>query len=322
MIAPREMGIECSVPVLGESILGRMASESARMTRRQALAALAAPAPAGRYSPLLSAQIYVWTQQFNAQKKPLAEGIGEALAAVRRAGYRRIELMSNCYQPDVREKTLAAMKETGVEVPIVYHGGPMHEEKAAEKTIAEALELADLVKASGARFINLNPAPKPRRERKSDEELAVQARQVNQLGSELKKRGMGLLLHHHDPEMAENAREWRHLLQNTDPAVTSLCMDLHWVLRGGQDVMALLREGGSRLGGLHLRNSKQNVWTEALGEGDIDYSQVAAYLRQIRFSGYLLVELAYEKATVIMRPLEENLRLSRLYAEKTFGPVR
>jgi len=299
-----------------------MVSESTRVTRRQMMAMLAAPAvPAARYSPLLSAQIYVWTQHFNAQKKPLAEGIGEALAAVRRAGYRRIELMSSCYQPGVREKTLEAMKQTGIEVPIVYHGGPMHEEEAAEKTITEALELADLVKASGTRFINLNPAPKPKRERKSDEELATQARLVNRLGGELKKRRMGLLLHHHDPEMAENAREWRHLLQNTDPAVANLCMDLHWVLRGGQDVMALLREGGSRLGGLHLRNSKQNVWTEALGEGDIDYSKVAAYLRQIRFSGYLLVELAYEKATVITRPLEENLRLSRLYVEKVFGPV-
>ena len=240
---------------------------------------------------------------------------------MRRAGYRRIELMSSCYRPEVREKTLAAMKQTGIEVPIVYHGGPMHQDQDAEKTIAEALALADLVRAAGTRFINLNPSPKLKRERKTDEELSVQARYVNQLGSELKKRGMRLLLHHHDPEMAENAREWRHLLRNTGPTLASLCLDLHWVLRGGQDVMGLLREGGSRLGGLHLRNSKQNVWTEALGEGDLDYAQVAAYLREIKFAGYLLVELAYEKATVITRPLEEDLRLSRLYAEKTFGPV-
>jgi sugar phosphate isomerase/epimerase len=274
--------------------------------------------PHGR--PLLSAQIYIWTQHFNAQKKPLAEGMGEALAAVRRAGYRRIELMSICFAPEAREKTLAAMKQTGIEVPIVYHGGPMHQPELAEKTSAEILELADLVKGLGTRFITLNPNPKPKRERKTDEELAVQARHVNQLGAELNKRGMGLMLHHHDPEIAENAREWRHLLRNTGPLLKE-CLDVHWIFRGGQDYMALLRESGSKLGGLHLRNSKQNVWTEALGDGDIDYAKVAAYLREIKFSGYLLVELAYEKATVITRSLEEDLRLSRLYVQRLFGPV-
>jgi sugar phosphate isomerase/epimerase len=298
-----------------------MARQSVVFTRRQALAALAAPAAAAaRYRPLLSAQIYVWTQQFNQQKKPMAEGIGEALAAVRRAGYRRIELMSLCYRPEVRGHTLAAMKQTGVEVPVVYHGGPMHEEQAAQKTVAEAIELADIVKVSGTRFITLNPNPKPKRERKTDEELRVQARYVEQLSGELKKRGLGLMLHHHDPEMAENAREWRHLLQNTGPLVQQ-CLDLHWIFRGGQDYLALLRESGEKLGGLHLRNSKQNVWTEALGEGDLDYAKVAAYLREIGFSGYLMVELAHEKATEVTRSLEENLRLSRLFAEKVFRPV-
>ena len=287
------------------------------------LATLSAPlAGAARYSPILSAQFYVWTQHFQAQKKALVEGIEEALAATRRAGFRRIELMAACFRPAVRERTLAAMKQSGLEVPIVYNGGPMHEEQAAEKTVAETLELADVVKAAGARCISFNPNPKPQRERKSDEELNRQARQVNRLGAELEKRGVGLLLHHHDPEMAEQAREWRHLLNNTDAGRVSLCVDLHWIYRGGQDPMALLRESGRRLGSLHLRNSQQNVWTEALSEGDIDYAKVAAYLRAIKFSGYLIPELAYEKATVITRSLEENLRLSREYAEKIFRVPR
>ncbi len=299
-----------------------MTGQPTRFTRRQALAALAAPAVAApEYRPVLAAQIYVWTQQFQRQEKPLAEGIGEALAGVKRAGYRRIELMSSCFQPGVQEKTLAAMKETGIEVPIVYHGGPMHDEHGAQQTVTGALKLAELIKPLGARFITLNPNPKPKRERKSDEELKFQATAVNQLASELKARGLGLMLHHHDPEMAENAREWRHLLENTQAGLVSLCMDLHWVLRGGQNVMALLRESGARTGGLHLRNSKDNVWTEALGDGDLDYVPVAAYLREIGFSGYLMVELAYEKGTQVTRSLEENLRLSRQYAEKVFHPV-
>ena len=70
---------------------------------------------------------------------------------------------------------------------------------------------------------------------------------------------------------------------------------------------------------LHLRNSKQGVWTEDFGPGDIDYQKVADYLRDISFNGYLVVELAYEKDTQITRSLDEDLRLSRLYTEKIFA---
>jgi inosose dehydratase len=89
-------------------------------------------------------------------------------------------------------------------------------------------------------------------------------------------------------------------------------------MRGGQAPLAFLREVGGRLASLHLRNDQQGVWMEDFGPGDIDYAKVAEYLKEIRFSGYLVVELAYEKATRIARSLEEDLRLSRLYAEKVF----
>ncbi len=85
------------------------------------------------------------------------------------------------------------------------------------------------------------------------------------------------------------------------------------------DVMTLLAECASRLGALHLRNSRKGVWLEEFGDGDIDYRQVAAYLKKIGFRGYLVVELAYDKNTEITRPLVESLRLSRKYAEEVFG---
>jgi inosose dehydratase len=288
-------------------------------TRRDLLAAMATAAPALGARPALAAQFYIWTQHFQSRKMTLAEGVAEALAATRRAGYRRVELMSPFFQGAVREKTLAALRQHRLEVPIVYSGGPMHQPALAEKSIADTLQLADTVKGAGARIINFNPSPKPKRERKSDEELDTQARYVNQLAAELDQRGMRLHLHHHDPEMAENAREWRHLLASTNPKLVSLCLDVHWVYRGQQDPMRLLEESGARLGSLHLRNSKQGVWTEAFEDGDIDYSKVAAYLKRTRFAGALVVELAYEKNTAITRSLEEDLRRSRVFAQKVFG---
>jgi len=289
-------------------------------TRREMLAIVSAPLATRQagYRPVLAVQFYIWTQHFQSRKISLAEGVEEAFAATRRAGYKQVELMAAFFTPDLREKTIKALRQHSLELPVVYNGGPMHEAAGAEKSIVATVELAEVVKAAGASVIDFNPNPKPKRERKSDEELATQARYVNQLGAELQRRGMRLILHHHDPEMADNAREWRHLVAKTDPRLVSFCVDVHWVYRGGQDPLTLLREAGSRLVELHLRNSKQGAWTEAFEKGDIDYSKVADYLRRTRFAGFLVVELAYEKSSAVTRSLEEDLRLSRVFAEKVF----
>jgi len=270
------------------------------------------------YAPTLAAQVYVWTQQLRAQKRTLSDGLEEIIAGTRRAGFSHAELIAALFLPGLRERTAGLLKKHNLSVPIVYHGAAMHEPVAAEASIAETLALAESLRSAQVRAVNFNPLPKPKREPKSDQELQVQAAALGRLATALEQKKMRLLLHHHDPEMANDAREWRHLLRHTE---LPLCVDVHWVLRGGQDPYEIMREAGPRLASLHLRNSQAGVWSEALGEGDIDYPKIAGYLKQTKYRGYLVVELAYEEATVVTRPLEENLRLSRAYAEETFGLV-
>lgn len=298
-----------------------MRAGSHLLSRRELLATLAAPGipSSPPYKPRLAAAFYVWTQQFHAQKKTLAEGIPEALAAMRRAGFRAVELMAQCFQPELCEITLKALRENRLELPSVYNAGPMHTAEGAEQTIAETLRVAAAAKAAGAHLLNFNPSPKPANERKSDEELDAQARNVNALARKLRLQAFHLHLHHHEPEMAENAREWRHLLHHTDPKLVGFCVDLDWVRKAGQDPLQILKEAGDRLVSLHLRNSRQGVWNEDFSEGDIDYAPIAAHLLSLGFQGWLIVELAYRKETRVTRSLEENLRLSRAFAEKVFG---
>jgi inosose dehydratase len=139
------------------------------------------------------------------------------------------------------------------------------------------------------------------------------------MGRQLKSAGLQLFVHHHSPEMADNAREWRHILKNTDPKLVALCMDLDWVHQGGQDPLALLEEAGSRAAELHLRNSRDKLWLEAFGDGDIDYRKISAYLNEKKLKPLLVVELAYQPATAVTRPLVEDLRLSREYAARIFA---
>lgn len=272
-----------------------------------------------RYAPVLAVQTYVWSQHFARQKQLVRDHLEDIIGGCAEAGFRNIELTGDYFAADAASETIGLLKKYKFTMPVVYNGGIMHDEAEAAKMIARSIEIVERAKGCGLKALNTNPNPKPKRERKTDAELAVQARTINRLADEMGKRGIRLFVHQHDPEMMENAREWRYVLKNTDPKRVEFCLDTHWVYRGGQDVMTLLAECAPRLGAVHLRNSKKGVWLEEFGDGDIDYRQVAAYLKKIGFRGYLVVELAYDKDTVIKRPLVDSLRLSRKYAEEVFG---
>ncbi len=279
----------------------------------------ASQATASRYAPKLSVEVYIWIQHLAAEKKTLAEGVEEVLASFHGAGYRRVELNQDFFQPALREQTFKLLAKYHLAPETIYAGTTLHETAAAEKSVKEVVELGRLLKPHGTRLIVTNPSPKPAQALKTAEELNTQAKYVDQLAVELHQQGIKLALHHHTPELAEHAREWSHLLQHTNPRRVLCCVDVHWAYRGGQEVMSFVRETGDRLVELHLRNSHLGIWAEDFGPGDVDYLSVADYLRGINFAGYLVVELAYEKGTEITRSLDEDLRLSREYTEKVFG---
>lgn len=290
-------------------------------TRRDFIAGLAAVASLqakSGYAPKLTLQPYVWTQQFNKEKIPLSAGLDQLFPAAKRAGYKRMELLNSFLTKELKEHTAALVRQYNFEIPVVYHGGTFHDADAVEQNVSEILATADAAMALGTTWINTNCNPKKGKERKTDAELAFEANSLNRLGKQLKDRGMRLMLHQHDPDMAEGAREWRSNLQHTDPKLMWFCVDVHWVFRGKQEPMELLKEAGQRIANLHVRNSVNGIWSESLGDGDVDYRAVAKFLKSINYQGLIGVELAYEKNTNPTRPLEEDIRISREYAEKVF----
>jgi inosose dehydratase len=83
--------------------------------------------------------------------------------------------------------------------------------------------------------------------------------------------------------------------------------------------MDLLREAGSRVSEIHVRSSRNLLWQESVEPGgDVDYGPIAAFLQQERLKPLIIVELAYAEGTTVTRSLEEDLRRSRVFTEKTF----
>ncbi len=269
--------------------------------------------------PRIACQCYVFEQAYGQKQQKTLDHADEIFATLQEAGYHAVELTSGFFPVGQSDATLALLDKHSLALPIAYIGGPMHND-AASKTVETALAFADRLKGpKGLEGISFNCDPKPEHAAKTDAELEKEAQALEQLGTALAQKQLRLLVHQHAPEMADHAREWRYFVKHTTAKNVGICMDTHWSLRGGEDALQILREAGKRVGDVHLRNSKDGVWLEELADGDLDYRAIAAILKQNDYKGWLTVELAWDAKTQITRPLGENLRRSREYAERIFG---
>lgn len=266
----------------------------------------------------IGSQTYIFMQHYARAGLRLEDHYTEALEQLAGAGFEGCELMLD-HLADHQPAMAGALRDSGLALAGVYAGGNLHEPAAAEATIARVLGLAPRAAELGAAGVSFNGQPRVE-PRKSDAELRRQADGLNALGEQLGRLGLALWVHTHDAEMVDQAREFRSLLDLTDPARVGLCLDTHWVHRGGGDMLALAGEYADRIGTLHVRQSQGGVWDEVFGPGDLAHEPLADLLRARGWAGWVLVELALEPGTPLERPLQLRLALSCGYARGLFSP--
>lgn len=87
-------------------------------------------------------------------------------------------------------------------------------------------------------------------------------------------------------------------MAGTDLEYVTLCVDARWTYRGaGNSAVALLdvlKLYGSRVTEPHLRQSKDSIWTETFGDGDIDYAALVEHLLKTGVRPHLVLEQAVE----------------------------
>ena len=203
--------------------------------------------------------------------------MGDVLAGVAAAGYQGVEgwLMSCATEEQAREFR-QMLDERGLTLTSLYSGLLLRPGAGAAEP-GDAASRGGHPASIGCPAICMEPADVTR-ERKSDDALKLQAEWLNRVGAALRQRGLGLWIHNHDPEMREDGRELRSNLDRTDPDLVGFCADTHWIYRGGGNVMAYLDEYRLPHWSLHLRNSQGGVWSETLGDGDLDNRAIAAKL--------------------------------------------
>jgi len=263
-------------------------------------------------------QLYVFMQTYGKEGKTVEDNLDEIFGQIAAAGLAGLEpFMGLIDTPEKIDAVGQLLEKHGLRFSSCYSGGAFHTEEDAQQSLENIVKGAEVIRQIGVPAINCNPSPIGRD--KTDEELALQCSYLDQVGAELKKLGMDFYIHNHDPELRNDAKEFRANFLQTDPACVNLCVDTHWVYRGGFDPLSLMKECPDRVKSLHIRNSVDGVWSETFGPGDIDYLPIRDFLEEIGYEGWLLIELAIEAKTVLTRPLAESLKISRESVRELFG---
>lgn len=278
-------------------------------SRREFLAtsslAVAAPLTLARaVDPKLhvATQVYPWTTFFNrAKKPPFEKNLAENIAAVAKTGVDGFEPIGE--SPKQVEKLAAELKKHDLKMRSLYMNVTLHDSFSIGQESRNVLAVAREAKKHGCEIFVCNPTPirwgGP--EAKTDAQLRMQADIMNRLGRRLQTLGLQFAYHTHDIEMRHAAREFHHMMLATDPKLVHLCLDAHWIFRGAGDsevaLFDIIKLHGSRIIELHLRQSRQGIWTEAFGPGDIDYPRLAVVLQEMEKKPLVVLEQSIEAKT-------------------------
>jgi inosose dehydratase len=264
---------------------------------------------------LVGSNVYGWGQYAEREHRKL--DVEEVISALRDTGYDYLETFMDLNRPEENAKFGEQLKAKGLRPVSLYTGARLHESPKAGEVVEQILKAAKVCQQAGFRVISCNADPIGRE--KTDEELKTQVAALIQLGEGLNSLGMRLGVHHHMPEMANNAREFHYNFDHSKPDVVGWCYDVHWVWKGGLMPLDALRAYGDRVVTWHLRQSRNGIWWEDLDSGDVDYEAVAKFANAHSLPRRFSVELALENGTKITRSVVENHRRSREYVRRVFG---
>jgi len=285
-------------------------------SRRHFLSVLGAAA-ASAAGQRVTVGAHPWVYAARLPKNDITPVLDEIFADFRHAGMDAIELMHTALAPDDAVSRIAALSRKH-RLPVLgtSYSASMWRREEHAAILEQARTLVSRLARLGGRTLgtSVGNAGKP----KTAEQLDAQADLLRRLMVICRDHGVILNLHNHVYEVANQEHDLRGTLERI-PDV-KLGPDIDWLVGAKVDPLDFIRRHGKRIVFAHLRDRRADgVWSEAMGEGTLDYAAVAAELRKAGFAGDLVIELAHPKDFQPTRPLRESFKLSREYVRRVMG---
>ena len=259
---------------------------------------------------------YLWRDGIDA-----AKDVDKALEIMKANSIDGVELMFN--QAEEIAPFAEKLKKHDLEMRTLYTSPNFHEKEVAEAEIKRVVDLGRAAKDHGIQIIVINMAVKSG---KTDEELVLQSENTNRAGAELRKFGVALAFHYHTTELEFGGREFHHVMCGTQPENLTICFEMQWSYRASENsavaVYDHLKLYGDRVSCIHLRQSKNGIWTETFGDGDIDNQRLVDGLQKLGKKPILTLEQAAEQGTEHTLTAAEVFRKSADYIHKTYAAIQ
>jgi inosose dehydratase len=272
---------------------------------------------------------------------------GEVMDEIARAGYDGTELGPYGYFPTGPEQLREELAARRLKLVTAFVPVPLARPEAHEAGFQEALKTARLLTAAGAQMIllademsearmSLAGRAEAERDGLNDEQWNGAAQIVTRIAEACCELGLGAAFHHHAGTFIETPAEIARLCESTDENLLGLCLDTGHYFYGGGDPAEAVRQYGSRIWHLHLKDVQPAVLDQArrdgigfleairrgvfceLGQGGVDFPQVIGGLTRAGFTGWAIVEQDTDARQAGVNPFASAVR-SRQYLRQTIG---
>lgn len=261
---------------------------------------------------------HVWVYASTQPGYDVSPILSQIFSDIAFAGFDGVETMEQPLRSDVYTKQIGELIDKhGIKLIGSSYGADMWN-KDKQNQIYEDVDLvfSNMAKLGGKTFGVSVGEPSGRK--KTEKEFDTQANLLRKLIRLGESKGIVLNLHNHIAEVADNMYDLRGTLKRI-PDI-KLGPDLNWLLRANVDPVKFMREFKQQIVFLHLRDQLSNgKWPESMGEGNVDFREIAGVMKEINFRGHAIIELAHENGFILTRPLKESLKMSREYMRKTMG---
>ena len=261
--------------------------------------------------------IHVWVFSSDKPGYDCFGVIDQVFADTQYAGFGAIELMDvTLRHEDAVPKIGDLIQKTGVSVIGTSYGGAMWDKQKQAEIIDDAGNVIERLSKLRGRTFGISVGDAKRK--KTPEEFDVQADTLKKIQAIGKQYSVVPNLHNHTYEVTDGLYDLKNSLQRV-PDI-ALGPDLDWLFQARVDVPTFLKTYADKIVYMHLRDHLwTGLWSEALGEGIMDFGAIARQLKQLGFSGDMTVELAFPAGFIPTRPIRESLKISRQVIKKQVG---
>lgn len=211
-------------------------------------------------------------------RNQMRQNVEQTLEQVARVGYKEVEFAG--YFRKTAKEIRAILDANGLTSPSA-HSADM---PSIRTRFPQVLEDAATI---GQKYVIC--ASIPRTEMTADGYRKV-AEEFNKAGELAAKSGIKVGFHNHSDDLAPlgDTTGYDILLKECDPKVTSMQMDIFWLVKGGKDPLAYIAKYPGRFYSVHVKDMAADGSMVDVGAGTLPFAKIFAQSKKAGFQHYFV----------------------------------